>query len=102
METDSDQEKDNTATVLPPMAQPATPTDWSIDPTQIKQYFQLLVENMKLSPEIALKTMQEHPNAQVPNSVLSTEIYKLRVMIHLNRQAEAEATPVPEDQWTVP
>ena len=102
METDSDQEESNTATVPPSMAQPATPTDWSIDPTQIKQYFQMLVETMKLSPEIALQTMQEHPNAMVSNSVLSMELHKIQVMIRLTCQAEAEATPVPEDQWTVP
>ena len=102
MDTDSNQEEDDSVTMPPSMAQPATPTDWSLDPNQIRDYLFRLIENEKLSPELALRYMKEHPNAQVPSSVLAAELHKFQVLLSISRHQEAESTPIPEDQWQVP
>ena len=102
MDTDSDLEEDKSGTMPPSMAQPATPTDWSLDSESIRNYLFQLIEHQKLSPKIALQELKKHPHAQVHNSVLSKELHQFYTLLSINRYQEAETTPLPDAQWYIP
>ena len=79
METDSEWEV--AGSPAPSTVQEPTPVDWAIDPKLIEAQLKMLVTSMQIQPLDALKMMAQHPNAQVPTSILHRELNRLHNLV---------------------